>query len=200
MPSKNKSKESYSISSAIDCFPKNTEMTTILSERAKLIAAQYIDKIQRDEPDTYISFYLGETERYGIDYQYVKEVIDNINLTKLPCSIPCIAGVINKRGALLAILDLKQFLFNQTVSHDKFSIIIATAENITFGILVDRIIGNKNYNKNFLDSPFPSENIDTMEYILGLHEGKVAILNIRAVTTALVAKSSKNLISSGANL
>lgn len=187
MPMKNKHIE---IANAIDCFPKNKEFTHIVSERAKLIANQSINKIQKNEVDTYINFYLGDTEKYGIDYQYVKEVIDNIALTKLPCTLPCIAGIINKRGSLLTVLDLKQFLFNQPISHNTFSIIIAHAENITFGILVDRIIGNQNYNKNFLDNAFPSENIEKTEYILGLHEGKIAILNIQAITAALILKLS----------
>jgi len=191
---KNK-KRKISQLSATDCFPKNKKIKNIFSERAKLMASQSNNQIKQDETSSYINFYLGDTEKYGIDYQYIKEVINNVALTRIPCTLPCIAGIINKRGALLTVLDLKQFLFNQPIVHETFNIIISYADNMTFGILVDTIIGNKNYNKNSLDNAFPSENIDKTDYILGLHEGRIAILNVPMIISTLVSKLSRTVVS-----
>ncbi|MBV8801490.1 MAG: purine-binding chemotaxis protein CheW [Gammaproteobacteria bacterium] len=195
MPIKHKKQHTHEITQAIDYFPNKKEVANIFAERANSLAKQSLNKIQKNETDAYITFYLGDTEEYAIDYHYVKEVTNNIHLTKLPCTLPYIAGVINKRGELLTVLDLKYFLYNQAATHNQFNIILIDTNNITFGVLVDRIIGNKNYNKNSLDNAFPSENIAKTEYILGLHDGKVTILNMQAIITDLVSTLSKDLIS-----
>jgi purine-binding chemotaxis protein CheW len=180
----NNKKKSYDIRLATDCMPKSKASQRILRKRALLISKEVIQEKQTDETHSYIYFYLGDTEKYAIDYQYTKEVLNNIGITKCPFVPSFVAGIINRRGALLTILDLKQMLFNQpSIYRNEVNIIIVQSENITLGILVDQIIGNKNYNRITLDPTFPSENIVKMEYILGLHEGKVGLLNIPAILT-----------------
>lgn len=131
---------------------------------------------------SYVRFRLGLNEFYGIPYQYAKEVMQHVNITPLPGAPSCIAGVINRRGNLIAILDLKK-LFNLTSSdYEKdVSIIVITAKNITIGILADQIEGSHVYEsiatKNFsaMDGAIKSD------YILGLDNGLTAILNIEKV-------------------
>jgi purine-binding chemotaxis protein CheW len=174
-------------------MPTSKEEMKILHERAELIAKKTISKIQQNDIDSYVHFYLGETEKYGIDYHDMKEVIINTNPTPLPCAPSYIAGVINHRGALLSVLDLKHFLFNHLKDPEKkTSIIIVSANHITMGILVDRIIGNIHYDKKTLDTSFPSEKLIKTEYILGLHQGKTAILNIPIIFSDIDLQLSKN--------
>lgn len=186
MPLKNNKKIISEITIAAHCMPKSKASRRILHERAELISKESAGEKKTDETNSYIHFYLGNTEKYAIDYQYTKEVANIVNMTRLPCAPSYVAGIINRRGALITVLDLKQMLFNQTTPYqNEAKIIIVYFENITLGVLVDRIIGNKNYNKNTLDPSFPSENIIKMEYLLGLHEGEVALLNIPTIVSAV---------------
>jgi purine-binding chemotaxis protein CheW len=179
--------------SAPACMPKSKKSKKILKDRAELIAKNLIETVAQTESENYISFYLGENEKYGIDYKYTREVIDNVMLTKLPCAPNFIAGIINRRGALLAVIDLKQLFYNETAEQSKeMSIIIVSSNNITVGILTDHIEGNTRYNPQSLDDPLLSENITKIEFITGLHNANTAIINIEAIIADLQLQLPKS--------
>jgi purine-binding chemotaxis protein CheW len=113
----------------------------------------------------------------------------------LPCSPHFVAGIINRRGALLTVLDLKKLLFRQSADYqNKNSIIIVSDNQITVGILADQIVGNQYYDLKLLDASLPSENIIKPEFIVGLHQGKVAMLNISAIITESQLQLSKGTV------
>jgi purine-binding chemotaxis protein CheW len=166
----------------INYFPTNENDVNSLRQRAEQLAAPPLEKIKTTELANYIQFSLGPTGKYGIDYNYAKEIINNANITKAPCAPEFVAGIINRRGALIAILDLKRVLFNQTTEYQAdVNIIIVTANHITLGILTNGIDGNHHYDPTNLDTPIPSENITKTEFIVGIHAGEIAMINVDAV-------------------
>ena len=56
-----------------------------------------------------LQFYLGDV-MYVIKCQHVKEVAPLTALKKLPHSPACVAGLFNYRGAIVPVIDLRQFL------------------------------------------------------------------------------------------
>jgi purine-binding chemotaxis protein CheW len=83
------------------------EVRRLLRERAQALARPLV------EPPTVIDvldlavFVLAEV-RYGIEAAYVLEVTPLRELTPVPCTPPHILGVVNHRGRLLPILDLRK--------------------------------------------------------------------------------------------
>jgi purine-binding chemotaxis protein CheW len=179
------------ILSAVQCMPTRKQYKNILHARAQLIATQSIETADQTEKKYYIRFCLGEKEQYGIDYTYIREVIDHAMITKLPCVPPYIVGVINRRGSLLAVIDLKKLFYNEMSnssvidSAKGLSIIIVKANHMTLGILTDWIEGNDRYDPNTLHAPLFSKHIAPSEFIIGLHEAKTAMINIEAIINSL---------------
>lgn len=168
--------------SAADLMPDNEQDQRILLARSEHLAHKLFDENELAEEMNYISFHLGQRERYGIPYEVAKEVIHHFTLTKLPLVPNFIAGIINWRGALTAIIDLKKFfnIPNEIVERDK-SIIIIESQGMTAGIITDEIDGSLSYNTMSLDPPLPAGAAIKPEYLYGLHKGVIAIINIHAI-------------------
>jgi len=167
--------------SASDLLPTDKESYRILHERADFLAMTTLDTKDNKKNISYIKFHLGKQEWYGIPYHYAKEVIRNITPTKIPFVPHYIVGVINRHGALIAVFDLKQRLNLQSSNNENAHIILVTFNNITVGFLVDHIEGSETYDPNALDTRLTSRWMVKSEYIVGLHQGVIAILNVESL-------------------
>lgn len=171
--------------SAADFMPKSKIDKKILSERAALLAKQELKKAEGyDKLIGYVRFQLGANEYYGIPYRYIKEVIVNYKPTYLPNTKEYIAGIINRRGALLTLLDLKKFFYLSNDKSPANGIIVVEHKKISMGILVDNIHGSDFYQSDTLQPSIAAEkNGIKSEYILGIHKGMTAIINIEYILT-----------------
>ena len=127
----------------------------------------------------YVCFRLGAVERYGIPYVYTEEIIPVSDIAPVPCTPPFIAGVTNRRGELLTVLDIKEFFHtDKTELGDESRIVVVSGNGVTIGILVDEMIGNDGYRPMELSKPLPSDGISKPAYIQGIHRGQVTILDM----------------------
>ncbi|NNM58988.1 MAG: purine-binding chemotaxis protein CheW [Legionellales bacterium] len=168
--------------SAAELMPQDEKSLDILHTRAQQLAKQTTETTQTST-NQYICFTLGGMhERYGISYQFIRGIIDDIVPTPLPCTPNYIAGVINRRGNLITIVDLKPFFHTQQTQYtEKPYIIVSTVNDITFGILADSVEGSDFYELSSLEPPFAFPDIIKPELIIGLHRGVTAIINVEAL-------------------
>lgn len=175
---------------ATEFLPRDARSMQIMQERAQHLAIKKVDLSEINNTVTYISFTLGEKSLFGLPYQAAKEVLHKVAITHLPAAPNIIAGIINWRGILLTILDLKSIFHipDSTVSSKNY-IIITSGNNIPVGILVDNIIGSNNYDPNMLDHDLPSlsEPINT-EYIVGLTDSVTTIINMDKIVSDIQEK------------
>jgi chemotaxis signal transduction protein len=167
--------------SAPELLPTDKESYRILQERADFLATTTPDPKENKKSVSYIKFHLGEHEWYGIPYYYAKEVIRNIPPTKIPFVPHYIVGVINRHGALITVFDLKQRLNLQSSINENNHIILVTSKNTTVGFLVDHIEGADIYDPTALDTHLTSGWMAKSQYIIGLHQGIIAILNVETL-------------------
>jgi purine-binding chemotaxis protein CheW len=85
-----------------------------------------------------------EGERYGIDVLRVEVVLEYTPITRVPRSAGYLRGVINHRGSVVPVVDLKlKFGFGSTREVEKHSIIVMQAELggelISIGVLADGV-------------------------------------------------------------
>jgi purine-binding chemotaxis protein CheW len=86
--------------------------------------------------------FVVEDEFFGVDILMVQEIIKNINITAIPDSPDFIEGIINLRGNIIPIIDLKKRL--KLVEHkaseraDKWIIVLNAGGRIT-GFVVDQV-------------------------------------------------------------
>jgi purine-binding chemotaxis protein CheW len=87
----------------------------------------------------YLSFFVGP-EEYGLEILKVQEIIGNMPITAIPRTPDFIRGVINLRGTIHPIMDLKMKLgLERTRIVEETCIIVVSTGSITMGILVDRV-------------------------------------------------------------
>ncbi len=91
----------------------------------------------RDE-DQFIIFHLGK-EEFGIKIARAHEIVMMRDITQLPQSSDFMEGVINLRGDLIIVIDLrKRFNLEATISSET-RIIIIDINNVKTGLIVDSI-------------------------------------------------------------
>ncbi len=85
----------------------------------------------------FVEFKIGE-EEYGIDILQVKTIERMMPITRVPKAPAFVEGVINLRGEIVPVIDLKK-RFDLPLSEitDDTRIIIVSAEDITMGMIVD---------------------------------------------------------------
>ena len=87
----------------------------------------------------FISFTIGD-EEYGVDIMAIREIKGWTASTELPNTPSFIRGVINLRGAIVPILDLRaRFTTTQTEASARHVIIVVAVGTRVAGILVDAV-------------------------------------------------------------
>ncbi|RMF77552.1 MAG: purine-binding chemotaxis protein CheW [Nitrospirae bacterium] len=87
----------------------------------------------------YLTFNLGE-ERYGLEILKVQEIIGLTEFTPLPNMPPHVRGVINLRGTVVPVVDLRSRFAMEPRPYDKLtSIIVTNVAGKTLGIVVDTV-------------------------------------------------------------
>lgn len=96
-------------------------------------------KQEYDELLQLVSFNL-EKEEYGVDILKVREINKMMQLTKVPNAPFYVEGVINLRGKIIPVVDLRTKLGMTKRDHDKNTrIIVVEVEEKTLGFIVDRV-------------------------------------------------------------
>lgn len=87
----------------------------------------------------FLSFNIGDT-LYGIELLYVKEIIKMELLTAVPSLPEYIKGIINLRGKVVPVIDVRLKLNQQPRPYDeKTCIIITLIEEMQVGLIVDSV-------------------------------------------------------------
>jgi len=91
------------------------------------------------ESRQYISFTIGD-EEYGVDIMAIREIKGWTASTELPNTPPYVRGVINLRGAIVPIFDLRtRFGGGPTEASARHVIIVVSVRSRVVGILVDAV-------------------------------------------------------------
>ncbi len=135
-----------------------------------------------DREGKYLTFTLAE-EEYGIGILKIKEIIGMMPITSVPKTPEFVKGVINLRGKVIPVIDLRlRFGMEELEYTDRTCIIVVEIESQTgivmIGIVVDAVSEVLNIKKEEMEgTPSFGAKLDT-EYILGMAkmEGGVKIL------------------------
>ncbi|ABZ84804.1 purine-binding chemotaxis protein chew [Heliomicrobium modesticaldum Ice1] len=96
---------------------------------------------KKDLPDErqLVAFTLAG-EEYAVDIHYVQEIDRLLNITRVPKAPFYVEGVINLRGNVVPVIDLrKRFALPPRETTDRTRIIIVKVKEITVGIIVDGV-------------------------------------------------------------
>lgn len=126
----------------------------------------------------YLSFALGN-EEYGLEILKVREIIGMMDITIVPRAAGHVRGVINLRGKVIPVVDLRRrFGLPDVEQTDETCIIVVYVGEAEIGIVVDRVCEVQDITGGEIeDAPSFGADVDT-SYILGMgkREGRVTIL------------------------
>ncbi|MGV8057930.1 MAG: chemotaxis protein CheW [Smithellaceae bacterium] len=140
-----------------------TEQTKIIDQAVKVIG---------DKEGKYLTFSLAG-EEYGIGILKVKEIIGMMPITIVPQTPAYIKGVINLRGKVIPVIDLRvKFLMNSADYTERTCIIVVeittAGRTILMGIVVDSVSEVLNIKGTDIeDTPAFGTKLNT-EFILGM--------------------------------
>ena len=136
------------------------------------------------EGKQYVTFSL-EDEEYGMDILRVQEIIGYKGFTKIPDVADYVKGVLNLRGTVVPVIDLRLKFNMPAKPYDKFTVImIVVVEGRVMGIIVDAVSDVVNLGQNDIQpTPKIAAKIRT-EFIKGMgrmEEDFIILLDIEKV-------------------
>ncbi len=97
------------------------------------------DPAETTDLHKYLTFVLG-TEFYGIDIQFVREIIGMQSITRVPDVPGFIKGVINLRGKVIPVMDVRtRFNMESRAYDDRTCIIVIHVGDWLVGLVVDTV-------------------------------------------------------------
>ena len=96
-------------------------------------------KAQVEDANQFLTFRLAG-EEYGLDILTVQEIRGYVPSTRLPNSPPHVTGVLNLRGTIVPLYDLRKMFELPEIEHDQFAaIVVVTIGSRVIGLVVDRV-------------------------------------------------------------
>jgi len=101
----------------------------------------------------YLTFQLGE-ELYGVDILRVQEIKGYTTVTKIPNTPPHIKGVLNLRGTIVPIVELRTKFGMPTIDYTMFTVIVVVVvQDRIMGLVVDSVSDVLNIDKKDIQPP-----------------------------------------------
>ena len=139
----------------------------------KVKTSTHDDDLLNSEEDIHqlVTFFLGE-EIYGIDILAVHEIIRMQQITEIPRTASYVEGVINLRGKVIPVIDLRK-RFNLPAGEETKDtrIIVVEIENKVIGMIVDGVSKVLRLPASLVEPPSPIMGGIDSNYIKGV--GKV---------------------------
>jgi purine-binding chemotaxis protein CheW len=98
-----------------------------------------VSTVMDDLQGKFLTFHIEDTI-YGIELLHVIEIISIQNATRIPNVPAYIKGIINLRGKIVPVIDVRlKFKQSERVYDEKTCIIVVVIEDMQVGLIVDRV-------------------------------------------------------------
>jgi purine-binding chemotaxis protein CheW len=137
----------------------------------------------------YLTFQLEE-EEFGIDIMLVKTIIGLMDITKVPKMPDYVRGVINLRGMIIPVVDLRLKFGMEMVENTRETTIIVVEVNFEnrqdqIGVLVDRVREVLDISEEDIeDAPTLGASMDT-NFIIGMAKTKKRVISLLSIEKVL---------------
>jgi purine-binding chemotaxis protein CheW len=148
------------------------------------VEAQDAGRVVDDEQ--YVTFFI-RNEIYGVPVMKVQEIIGMTKITTMPNTLPFMKGVIDLRGAVVPVIDLRLKFDMEQAEYNNFTvIIIVEVKDRLVGMIVDSVSDVLSIPvKSIQETPSFSAKINT-EYMQGIGQKDdtlVIILDVDKILT-----------------
>jgi purine-binding chemotaxis protein CheW len=156
-------------------------------------ARQVADRRVSELGGKYLTFGLAG-EDYGLEILRVREIIGMMDITALPRTPDYMKGVINLRGKVIPVVDLRAKFGLETVeATEETCIIVVDVNGVAMGVVVDKVLEVLNIASNDIE-PAPSFGVavDT-RFILGMGKAHANVTILLDISEVLTGREVQNL-------
>ncbi len=130
-----------------------------------------------------------DNEEFGVDILKVQEINKMIDITRIPNAPAYVEGVINLRGKIIPIVDLRKRLGFESRASDKSTrIIVVELDGMVLGFIVDSVSEVLRISENTVEPPPALVSGIESEYIEGvgkLENRLLILLELKKVFTSM---------------
>lgn len=140
----------------------------------------------------YIVVKIG-TEQYGIDIQYVDNIVRMQKITRVPKIQPYVKGVINLRGEVVAVMSIR---LKMNLPADEFTnssriIILKPDSQSEIGVLVDEVKEVVTLEQDEIERTFYDVKDEKTSYISGIGKHNGELISLLDITSILPEKKDE---------
>ncbi len=153
----------------------------ILKERARQLAKKR-ENGNNDTGKTLVVEFLLFPEKYAIAASFIEEVLTLQEITPLPGTAEHLMGVVNFRGKIVPIINLKNlFMLKEQGLTEMDKVILLRQGQVVFGLLADSITGSQSIDMDQLAEPPLNLSKIGNEFITGLMPDGTIVLDAAKV-------------------
>lgn len=155
-----------------------------------------LDELEDTQKGKFLTFVLGK-EVYAIEINYVTEIIGIQEISQVPELPPYIIGIINLRGKIIPVMDVRLRFKKPVIDYnDRTCIIVIDIEDISIGLIVDAVSEVIVIAEEDIVPPPELNNTSNNKYIKGI--GKVGnevklILDCNKLLSAQEVENLENI-------
>jgi purine-binding chemotaxis protein CheW len=149
----------------------------------------------------YMAFRLA-SEDYGLAILKVREIIGLMDITRVPCTDSFIRGVINLRGKVIPVIDLRMKFGMEPCPTTEQTVIIVvqyatTRGEITMGVLVDQVQEVLSIDADKIEPPpnFGAGNVSA-DFILGIGKADKRVIFLLDIARVLSGDEAERMVKS----
>lgn len=158
------------------------EKKRIFRERARRLAKKRDMDTEIDEDSVHVIEFLLGSERYAVDVGFVREVYTLRDLTPVPCTPPYVLGIVNVRGQVVSVADMKVLFDLPRKAIDSSSrVLILNGHGMEMGILVDSVLGELRIPVEMIQSQMPAPKSIRQEYVRGVTQNRLVLLDAERI-------------------
>lgn len=157
------------------------DVRSILRARARDLARVPEQPATGDGFLEVLEFRLAQ-EEYAIETRYVHEVHPLRQLTSLPSTPSFITGIVNVRGRIVPVVDLKKFFgLEDSGLTDLHRVILVSGNGLEFGLLADVSVGVRTLAPDALHAAPSTVSGIGAEYVRGVTAERLILLDMERI-------------------
>jgi purine-binding chemotaxis protein CheW len=164
----------------MDLIPEAVERDRILKERARLLARVPPTRTRDDDIEV-VAFVLAR-ETYAVELRHVREIYRLNDLTPIPCTPSFLLGIINVRGEMCPVIDLKRLfdLPDRGLTNATRAVILHVG-GMELGIVADAVLGGRSMSVHDIAPPPPTLSGFKAEFLRGVTADRIVVLYAESI-------------------
>ncbi|NDV22501.1 chemotaxis protein CheW [Desulfovibrio sp. JC022] len=142
-------------------------------------SADFEEKLKDEDEIQLVSFVVGDRE-YGLPIMVIQEVVRKVPVTLLPAAPRFMQGIINLRGRVTPVLDLRFLLHDGMGIHDKF-VVICRHKGLQIGLAISAVRTMYRADSKDMVWGVESEVGVSSDFLLGLYKNGEKLVNVLSV-------------------